>query len=353
MQDNPNRLSSDDIAEAKRVSPAEFLKMHFSNVRVSRNGRNISVKGHFRSDYKPGLGLWLSCDWGGGPVGDNIQLVQSVTGGTFLDAIETLVGNLVTTPSARPEVDPPPAPDDNARPVIPSDARSPKQGMDYLTRTRGVSEAAVEFARRQGALRFITDGVVFLGRDWMNSREVRYAAVRYFKDRVLNRDGDIGNKKDLPHSSKSFPMMIGGEDNDVLLVEGGLNALALLDMMLALGRCPLVMTTGGVGITSYLETPHVRDVISNASQVIIYGENERAATEELRQKKQMATDENRKRVALRIAELRSGEPPRIVFPPEAYDDAASQNLARRISLGEIHPAEQPDIAEERASHLKM
>lgn len=336
------RIEAYELDAAKAISPADFLRRHFSDVKVSRNGRNISVKGQCRCDLKSS-GIWLSCDWQGGKIGDNLQLVKHVTGADFISSIETLLGSVSYTPETAPARFIPPPPDKtNKRPKVPVRSENQERGLAYLMEERGISQRAIDFARRQGALRISDDGIAFLGRDWSNDGEIRYVAMRYYEQRVINRDGDIGNKKDLPYSSKGYPMVVGGEDNDVVLVEGGVNALALLDMMLRNGRCPLIMTTGGCGITQFVGTPHIQAILQDASDVFIYGENEKAATEEAREKKQANTDRLRGTVAMAIGELRDGEPARILYPPKEFDDAATYNKAMRVKRGLI--AENPSQA---------
>ena len=312
-----------DIGAARLASPEAFLRRHYGDVAVSRGGRSIRVDHVLRADLKPGG--WLSCDWQGGGIGDNVSLVRmTLPGLTFAEAVGELVGGRHGPPSHSPV----PLPRTPAgRPCLPLRSHA-EEGRSYLW-GRGISAAAVGMADLAGALWYCRGGVIFLGRDLgAPGKAVRSATIRYFEPRADDA-GRPMTKRDLAHSDKSFPMTIHGEGDLLVVVEGGVNALAALDMSMAGGGpAATVVATGGVGLRHWATaTPHMEALVRSVGRVEIWGENETRHDGSPDPEKQAKTDFLRLRLASTVADLRGGEVPAFVYPPPGIKDAADWNLS--------------------------
>ena len=301
------------------------------DVRLSRNRRSLSLKHALRSDKKPD-GLWVSCDWYGGRIGDTISVMQHVTGCSFPEAVEMLLGHAATPLSydassqaqpvaqgARQDV---PYQD---RPVVPRLVR-PGAGRTYLL-SRGISQDTILEAERAGILNYSWNGILFLGRDEQNG--VRLVNLRLYKPLPPLSDGDSTlDKYDIKGSDKAWPVILPGVDEDGLTItEGGVNVLATRDIMLraGMGR-PHVLATGGVGIRKFLDTPHVRKLLISAAHVFMMWEHE-ADGGLPSPRKQALTDPFRQHLVRDIVALRGNADPvlRLVPHPDC-GDAADWNL---------------------------
>jgi hypothetical protein len=315
----PNRrLGAEVIRAAKLASPEAFLRQHFRNVYQNQRQTEISVDDTLRVT-KTENGVWVSCDWHEGGIGDNIALVRHVLPNTsFYDAIFLLTGSQTDKPTTVAEPPPPPKPERERRPKIPYQG-SNKQGRVYL-QGRGISLASIEHAEKSGALRHISNGVLFCG--FENSKDVRSATVRYFEP-LSRPDGSQMSKRDFQDSNKAYPCVLPGGKR-VVIVEGGVNALAIRDMALRRGKePPTVVVTGGVGVRAWLNTPHMRALLEEVEDVTIMGENEKEPEIQDR------TDSQRNKLAEEIAHIRQGEVPKIVKPPGGCKDAADWNVAQQ------------------------
>lgn len=319
-------VDPDLVDLAKKLSPEDFLRANGYEVSVSRDRRSLRVPGVLRADYKGGA--WVSCDWLGGGIGDNIALARALKPGCgFAAAVRELAGVGDSGVPARPPPPPPPERDPLARPRLPPGAAR-SRGLDYLW-NRGISAPTLERAERAGMLGFCESGVLFLGRDLGSpSREVRLATIRYFRAR-LNDDGDWITKRDLRDSHKAYPPLLPGLRARLAVVEGGVNALAVRDIHERRGeRAPTVVATGGVGVRFWIEeNPVLRRLVEEADLVEVWGENEVGRDGRPDPEKQARTDAMRDLLRQALAARRRGEIPPLVVPPEGAKDAADQNLA--------------------------
>ena len=314
-------ISEDDLVRARLADPFPIVASVVPGARLSRNGRRIEAPGVLRADQKPDGG-WLACDWYGGGIGDAIAMVRCVTQKNFSDAVTALLG-----------CPPSPAPltweERQTRPRVPPQV-PPSLGRAYLE-GRGLLPATILEAENARILLYVRGGVLFVGRD--ETGVVRHAALRLFVP-MPERLDDRGkmmpplNKFDLKGSDKSFAVRLPGDLRDgLILVEGGINMLAAREICkrLGMGR-PWVLATGGVGGRSWLLEPHAHGLTENAERVVLLGENERSGNEPS-PIKQAATDALRERLCGAVAELRNGEIPAVMRPPERFKDVADWNLA--------------------------
>ena len=165
------------VSAARRASPEGFLRQRYgADVRSARGGRSLRVEGILRSDLTR-QGVWLSCDWQGGGIGDNVALVRRETGCGFAQAVELMSGVSPRVPAApgRPGAAP-----FRERPRVPRRS-DPDEGRAYLA-SRGVSPGTVSAAEGCGALSYCRGALLFLGRD-LDSGEIRLAALRHLEPR--------------------------------------------------------------------------------------------------------------------------------------------------------------------------
>jgi len=294
-----------------------------------------------RLDFKDGK--WLACDWSGGRIGDNIDLVRFVQpGSTFPEAVFQLTGSREELPT---RIAPREKPEAIRRPSIPYE-RGKVAGRAYLRDVRGISEESIRHAEDSGALRYLDNGILFTGRD--ASKAIRSATIRHI-DPVTAPDGKVISKRDFADSDKAFPAVLPGSWDKIVIVEGGINALAVRDMAIRAGRVPpTIIATGGVGVRKWVhDNPGLREILEHADQVEIMGERE-VKDGKPDPVKQGETDARRKQLADEIAGVRQGELPGILMPPPGAKDAAEQNLdeMRQVSLAEIDAVRLVRIAQE-------
>lgn len=228
----------------------------------------MSVRAHGDEVYRCTRqedGRWLWCDQYGNNGGDTISLVQDLEPGTgFAEAVYRLAGAPSVARAARPA----PAPLVRKPPTVPAqDPDDVRRGRAYLT-ARGISLETIEQAEKAGMLRYSAGGVLFVGRDEAGTAQ-----------NVTRRSVDASEpqKRDLSGTDKRHPQMLPGVPENVLVVEGGADALAAHDVARRAGRpAPTVLVSGGANVRSWIETPWVQKLIRAARRVIVAGEREKS-----------------------------------------------------------------------------
>lgn len=261
-----NRVNNADIQQARQIDPSRFFEQ--MGYRVKRDGRRhfsvrIGKDEAYRLTQKPD-GVWLWLDNRGNAGGDNIDLVKELTGlETFVDCVYELVSK---SSSDFDKVAPPPTPHP---PRIPASSEQGRMlGRMYLEE-RGISLQTTEHAERSGFLRYLNDGLLFVG----------YQAGRILNatKRSFSPDAAV-QKRDLAGSDKSKPQVLAGNLESIWIVEGGIDALAVQDIAKMQGKTPpTVIVSGGSGVKSFLENPEIMEKISAARLVVVAGENEKNA----------------------------------------------------------------------------
>jgi hypothetical protein len=245
---------------------------------VTRQGRHYELSNGMRGTMHERM-VW--CHKDGSGIGDNCELAQLVAGVPFRSALELLLSEGVPTPRPTPARAP------AAVLTLPSSTPEHRQaGRAYLI-GRGVSEAAIEAAERCGMLCYCAGGVLFVGRDADGTP--RSATRRGYLPT------DPRPKRDLAGTDKSWPAYIPGQPNELWIVEGGVDALALMTMNP--GSYPSILVSGGVHVTSWLENPRVQARLARLWRCVV------AAEWEKDQETQQRTDEQRKRLVERLGKL--------------------------------------------------
>lgn len=311
-------ISRDRVIEAGLTSPRHFLERWHPVVLVERGGAALIVPKVLRADRKDGR--WLSCNWIGGGIGDNIALVRAHLGCSFADAVAEILAGPVSAITGH-----------LAAPVLEERARSPRlpgggikaDGRAYLA-SRGIALAAIEAAERCGAIVHVPMAIAFVGRD--NGGAVRAASLR-----AIYADYGAARlpKRDLRGTDKRFPAIFPGDHNRVVVVEGGVSGLAVQTLALLSGRpAPLTIVTGGVGVHRWvIENERVSSLLLAASSVTLAGENELNEHGEPDFEKQETTDRQRARLLQLMAERTSGRV-ELVRPPADCGDTADWLAAK-------------------------
>lgn len=339
------------IELAKATDPTDWLLSKGFSVSSSSGGRELALwlgeplrgkSADFRISRKPsryhaGWDVFLSCFKDGSPVGrgstnidlgmelfpgwDAMEIAREICGaaGASLRGFEAgrkgVFGGLGRRPL--PAVFPPRG---GAFPAVPPEANR-EGGRRYLSEERGISMETILSAESQGAILYLEDGVLFLGRD--SGGKIRSATKR-----AVFPDAEP-QKRDLAGSQKCFPPVLYFQKKfgSVWIVEGFVDALAVMDIAgrlasrkkLATGPC--VIASGGCRSKSWIQNPEVQKILKAApvGHIFISLEN----------------DPPEKETALHIAKQaeeireRTGVEARIVPAPGGFKDLAEFNLAAR------------------------
>ena len=195
-----------------------------------------------------------------------------------------------------------------------------KNGRRYL-QSRGIDLGTILEAEKAGFLGYNKFGVLFIGRDKngvpqnITRRDIR-------SDEELARKGEgFRPKKDFNGSSKYFPQIFPGNTTEVWVVEGGMDALAVHD-----GRkrydetIPTMIVSGGARNKSFLENPHVQEILKTAKLIQVAFEKEKNA------EIQKQTDNAHLEQCYRIREIVSSETKIGIHRPSVGKDPAEDNL---------------------------
>ena len=261
------------VEEAKRKDPTAFLAQNGYSVKWEGYNADVREQGVqvARITRKPD-GTYLVNSDQGDPKGDNIDLAKWVRGNNdFAEAVQALIG-------ANPIVDAPTPGGGVATKTAPAQwepvrlpTSTPKHrywGRKYLTEQRGISASTLDHAEQSGMLKYGNGGVLFVG--LTSQGDVGSAFRRGY------RPDDPTPKRDLRGSQKQYAPILPGQDpSRVWIVEGGMDGLALHDLYQKKGRpTPTVIIAGGAGSTAYTTTPHIREIIQNATSITVAGDND-------------------------------------------------------------------------------
>lgn len=299
----PSRIAASVISDARSVDPTPILEA--AGYTVKRQGRHLSVRAHgdecFRITRKPD-GHFVACDNYENGIGDNIALVQHVSGCGFSEAVHQLTGDYAAAPRVKlpePRLTPPKLP--------PETPAAREQGTAYLTGRRITLGTIVE-AVKAAFLRFVAGGVVFTGLD--ADRRVRAATKR------STDPADEVQRRDFKGTDKRYAPILPGNPKSVWIVEGGVDALALHDLAKMRNQePPTVIVSGGSNVRGFLETPHIRDMLERADRITIAAEREKNI------EVQAKTDAQRKKLEEELERL-TRKKPTVWTPPHGVKDMA-------------------------------
>lgn len=278
-----------DRFKKARQPPKPFLRAEDANaldaeavaavlgLALEQQGRHYELSNGMRGTMHERL-VW--CHKDGTGIGDNCALAQLIAGVPFRGALELLLSAARPTPAPRPAR----APAAVLR-LPESTVEHKAAGRAYLA-SRGVASAALDAAEACGMLGYSYGAVLFIGRD--ADGQPRSTTRRGYLP------SDPRPKRDLAGTDKSWPAYVPGQPNELWIVEGGVDALAL--MTLNPGSHPSVLITGGVHVTSWLDNPHIQVRLKRLWRCVVASEREKDAETQAR------TDEQRRRLVDRLQE---------------------------------------------------
>lgn len=265
------RVDPHQTEAARRVDPTPLLMRLGFNVHRPNNGRHIYVR-----DSKVELfritqvseGHYVACDKSGGAIGDNIALLRHLEPcTTFPSAVAQLLGIPdAEGVEARNEF----RVADEKRPKLPrTSAAAQTAGRRYL-RDRAIQSEVILDAEGQGFLAYVDDGVLTIGRS--ADGEIRWISKRFLPG-LTGPKGEI--KRDFAGSEKRFAAILRGQSTRVVVVEGGIDALAA--HCIARRRChltPTVIVTGGSRCLAWINEEHIGVLLRDAEAIVVVFENE-------------------------------------------------------------------------------
>jgi hypothetical protein len=252
--------------------------------------------------------------------GDTISLVREIEGCGYAEAVYKLIGEPGVVPP-RPARPTPPRRPPYLTPWTEGDREA---GRAYL-RGRGISAEVLDAAEASGMLAYAPGDVLFVGRDVAGQAQAIYCRP--------TTPAGAGGKKDRYGTDKSFPPMLPGDPARVLIVEGGVDALAAHELARRRGeKPPTVIVSGGAGVLKCFDRPDVRDVLKRAHRVVVAFEREKNRDIQAR------TDSGHIRQIERITEI-TGRDVERWDPPAGVKDLAAwvevEGMRRRTGRGGI------------------
>lgn len=233
----------------------------------------------FRPDDAP---TWLATD--GEQTLDAIGFVQQHWGGTYWRAVSLMAGNA----SSRL---PPPLRPDSAEPLQLrwGNAEQQRAALKCLEVEHGITRATILRAMREKFMSTDECGIVFLGRD--EKRQIRNAETRLLKP--VRFRGEWLSKRSHVRADASFPPIFSGTTAEVHIVEGGVDALALVDIhqRQSLGKpLPTILVTGGDRTLRWQANPAVVRLLREAAAVVIHKHSVHGSAAGLDRDRQTTTD---------------------------------------------------------------
>lgn len=262
------RVGESEIVTAQQIDPTPMLEG--AGFVVRREGRHLSVR-HPAGDevYRVTLmpdGRYISCDRYQNGVGDNIALARDLEPGlSFPDAVYRLTGGQSMQEAVIHAEKPPIAPPRLPRPS----AADMAAGRKYL-QGRGIDAQTLADAEKANFLRYAPGAVVYVGQD--KKGKIR-AATRRAVD-----PADQVQKRDFKGTNKHYPGILPGSPRNVVIVEGGADALAVHTMAKRRNQePPTVIVSGGSNVLSFLKNQETQRLLMQAETVTITTEREKNA----------------------------------------------------------------------------
>lgn len=273
-QDSPDRrVDYTGLRDAAHMADlVDYMKS--VGLEVKKDGvKDWVVDDLYRVTKKPD-GHYVWCTWDQSRGGDAIAFCIDELGLTFQQALADLSGSTITKQETK-------------RYVMSHDDKSlisPPQSKNYDTiyaylESRGISQKTARHAYARGFLKFVdyagVAAAAFCGLG--DNGKLRSMTVRLTQP-IQSFDGEKPiTKIDVRHSDKSFPAIWRGDDQSaVWVVEGGMDALAIVEWHKAKKQeVPTIIVSGGAGVRSFLDQPHVQKILKNADTVYVAMEHEK------------------------------------------------------------------------------
>ncbi|MDZ4153998.1 hypothetical protein [Methylicorpusculum sp.] len=221
--------------------------------------------------------------------------------------------------------------------MTPSTAEHEQKCRAYCEK-RGISKETIDLALESGALDFgvsnnDTDvsydrpGVRFIGYD--SSGEIRNVETRLLTDKRVCRT-EVG-------SDRAFSPVIPGS-NQTHIVEGGFDALALIDLCKRnnVDR-PTIIISGGGSVRKFLDNQEIKSTLMKSEKIIVWAENES------NEKKQIETDKNHGFQREAMIERGITAEIKILKPKGGFKDLAEKNLEEKKQTAALKSGEEVTI----------
>lgn len=307
------RVDEQDRSQARQINPTVYLEAQ--GFEVIKQGRHLSVRLHGDEAYrctKQDDGHWVTCDKYENGIGDNIALVRELEPGTgYSEAVYRLAG----APSVTRTLTREPAPVVHRPPptLPPQSEDDVVRGREYL-RERGISHDTIRAAEQAGMLRYTGGAVLYVGYD-------EAGTARNATRRSLG-ESDPVPRRDLFGSDKRHPQCLRGARDTVMVVEGGADALAAIDLARRERRPePTVLVSGGANSRAWIDTPWVQAILRVAKKVIVALDREKSPEIQAKTDQAHGAQIERLQAVCRVVER--------WMPPAGSKDMAELNLARQ------------------------
>ncbi|MFW5977210.1 MAG: hypothetical protein ACOCQQ_01735 [Candidatus Nanoarchaeia archaeon] len=324
------QIKQEQIQQAKEVDPTHIFEKYGFDVK--RDGGqnhlkavNANGKEHYRSSCKDGKWVHLKQNGPGKEnevgIGDNIALMQFVAGLGFKAAISELIKvsanpALIAAGAVRNQYA------KHKKIDIWENNAAKTKNREYLNLLRKIDESTIKHAEKVGFIKHITSGPVFVGyddKDNIRSGYLRIVCVERDKNGVVKVD-DKGNpltKRDLTNTDKTYPPILPGSDEEVWIVEGGVDALAVQTLYNKKGLTPpTVIVSGGSKTKKFLQNEKIVDLLKNTTNIFVAFENEKDANI------QKDTDDDKEQKIKLIKKITEKNVYRWKPPSKKYKDVA-------------------------------
>lgn len=263
-----------DYAQVRDAARMADLVSYMESVglEVKKDGvKDWVVDDRYRVTQKPD-GHFVWCTWDQSRGGDGIAFLRDEMGLTFEQAIADLSGSSITHKTKRnviscdESISPPPRSKD-------------RDAITAYLESRGISKKTVGLAYGKGFLKFVDykgiPAAAFCGNV---DGSLRSMTIRLTQP-IRSFDGEKElTKLDVRHSDKSYPAIWKGDNppSTVWIVEGGIDALAAIEWYRASKKpIPTIIVSGGAGVRSFLDRPHVQNLLKEADTVYVAMEKEK------------------------------------------------------------------------------
>ena len=241
----------------------ELVKDGISEWKLRREGHSPWLI--FPTD---GASTWLAHD--GEQTLDPIGFVQQHWGVRFREAVQWMAGGApgdlppMLSPLAQARANP-----DEPLQMRWGNAQQQAAGLKCLEVEHGITRATILRAMREKFMSTDEFGIVFVGRD--EKHQIRNAETRLLKP--VRFHGQWLTERSHAGADTSFPPIFFGTPAEVHLVEGGVDALALVDrhQRRSPGKAlPTILVTGRDRTLKWENNPEVARLLRDAAGVVIH-----------------------------------------------------------------------------------
>ncbi|MBU2740032.1 hypothetical protein [Acidithiobacillus concretivorus] len=245
--------------------------MESVGLEVKKDGvKDWVVDDRYRVTKKPD-GHFVWCTWDQSRGGDGIAFLRDEMGLTFEQAIADLSGSSITHKTKRIVMS-------HNKLISPPPRSKDRDAITAYLESRGISKTTAGMAHTRGFLKFVDyNGIPAAAFCGNGNGSLRSMTVRLTQP-IKSFDGEKElTKLDVRHSDKSYPAIWRGDHpSTVWVVEGGVDALAAIEWHRASKKpIPTIIVSGGAGVSSFLNQPHVQKILKEADTVYVAMENEK------------------------------------------------------------------------------